>query len=167
MGTSLSLQDNGAGAITVDSNGPFTFPTRLASGATYSVTLGAQPVHQTCTVTQGMGTVTGNVGTVAVRCVADPSYALVANQADNDVSVYSIDAASGALTQVAGSPFAAGLFPLGVAVNPLGTLAFAVNNSSNNVSVYSIDAATGALTQVAGSPFADGARPFSVAVAQP
>ena len=35
----------------------FVFPTPLASGASYSVTVSAQPSGQTCTVTNGSGTV--------------------------------------------------------------------------------------------------------------
>jgi DNA-binding beta-propeller fold protein YncE len=89
-------------------------------------------------------------------------FAYVANFNDNNVSAYSVGA-NGALTPVAGSPFAAGINPNSVAVNPTGKFAYAVNFRSNNVSAYSIGA-DGALTPVAGSPFAAGINPNSVAV---
>jgi DNA-binding beta-propeller fold protein YncE len=44
------------------------------------------------------------------------SYAYVANSASNNVSVYTIDATTGALAAVAGSPFAAGDTPFSVAI---------------------------------------------------
>ena len=47
----------------------FVFPTPLASGASYSVTVSAQPSGQTCTVTNGSGTVgSSNVTNVQVAC---------------------------------------------------------------------------------------------------
>jgi hypothetical protein len=43
-------------------------------------------------------------------------YAYVANSESNDVSAYAINAATGALTAVAGSPFAAGDSVRGIAI---------------------------------------------------
>ncbi len=88
-------------------------------------------------------------------------FAYVANQNSNDVSAYSVDATTGALTAIAGSPFAAGANPSGVAFDYLGTeeFAYVVNAGSNNVSAYSVNMTTGALTAVAGSPFATGTDP--------
>ncbi len=45
-----------------------------------------------------------------------PKFAYVSNENSNNVSAYTIHASSGALTPVAGSPFAAGSSPFGVAV---------------------------------------------------
>src|SRR6202041_1177825 len=67
--TSVTLLDNGTNALKVTANGSFTFTTKLASGATYSVTVGTQPTGETCTVTNGSGTVgSANVTNVAVAC---------------------------------------------------------------------------------------------------
>jgi YVTN family beta-propeller protein len=54
-----------------------------------------------------------------LNVVVDPvgSFAYVANQNSNDVSVYRIDSTTGALTQVAGSPFAAGTNPRSIAID--------------------------------------------------
>ena len=68
-GTSVTLLDNGADALTVTANGSFTFKTALAGGAKYSVTVSVEPTGETCTVTNGSGTVgTANVTNVAVAC---------------------------------------------------------------------------------------------------
>jgi 6-phosphogluconolactonase (cycloisomerase 2 family) len=67
-GTGLVLQDNGGDNLAVSASGPFTFATKLNSGAAYSVTVMTQPTGQTCTVASGTGTVTANVTNVAVSC---------------------------------------------------------------------------------------------------
>lgn len=62
---------NGSDNLTLTSNGPFTFSTPVASGATYTVTVATQPATQTCTVTNGSGTVTAtNITNVQVACIA-------------------------------------------------------------------------------------------------
>jgi 6-phosphogluconolactonase (cycloisomerase 2 family) len=67
----LVLQDNGGANLTVAANATsFTFPTPLASGAAYHVTVLTQPATQTCTVANGSGTVGSvKVTTVVVTCV--------------------------------------------------------------------------------------------------
>jgi len=67
-GTGLVLEDNGGDDLAVSTAGAFTFATALASGASYNVTVKTQPSGQTCTVTNGTGTVSANVTTVAVSC---------------------------------------------------------------------------------------------------
>ena len=64
---------------------------------------------------------------------------------DNAVLVYSVDAATGALTQV-GSPFPAGPGVSGVAVDPGGKFLYVSTAGTGGVTVFSIGA-TGALTQ--------------------
>jgi uncharacterized protein YggU (UPF0235/DUF167 family) len=67
--TSVTLLDNGTDALKITANGTFTFTTALASGAAYKVTVGTQPSGETCTVTNGAGTVgSANVTNVAVAC---------------------------------------------------------------------------------------------------
>lgn len=94
-----------------------------------------------------------------------PKFAYVVNEGSNTVSAYTVNATSGALTVVAGSPFAAGTFLQGIAVDPLGKFVYTSNFSSNNVSAFSINGTSGALTPVTGSPFAAG-NPTGVAVAR-
>src|SRR5690348_6430815 len=91
-------------------------------------------------------------------------FAYVANRFDNNVSGYTIDPATGALTPTTPATFVAGSWPDAVAVDPNGKFAYVANRSGATVSGYTIDPATGTLTQVAGSPFAAGSVPVSVAV---
>jgi 6-phosphogluconolactonase len=58
-------------------------------------------------------------GTFPLNIVVDPTgtFAYVANQNSNDISVYAVDSTTGALTQVPGSPFAAGDNPRAVAID--------------------------------------------------
>lgn len=71
------LHDNGGDALTISSNGSFTFATALANGAAYAVTVATQPTGQTCTVSAGSGTVSGsNVSSVAVACAASATYSI-------------------------------------------------------------------------------------------
>jgi hypothetical protein len=72
-GTGLMLRDNGGNAYPVNGTGTVTFTLpAIASGATYAVSVSAQPVNpsQICTVTSGSGTVgAGDVTSVQVACV--------------------------------------------------------------------------------------------------
>jgi DNA-binding beta-propeller fold protein YncE/tetratricopeptide (TPR) repeat protein len=118
-----------------------------------------------CIVDSG-GAVAGSPFVAApVSVTVDPSgkFAYVANTSSNNVSAFTIDVATGALTAVVGSPFAAGASPTSVTVHP-GKFAYVANVGSKNVSVFTINAATGALTAVPRSPFTAGMGPFSVTV---
>ena len=82
-GASVVLKDNGADALTVSANGSFTFTTPVASGASYTVTVGTQPAGETCQVANGgPAVVTANVNNVAVTCASTaPPNNLVAEHA--------------------------------------------------------------------------------------
>ncbi|MBU0505581.1 MAG: Ig-like domain-containing protein [bacterium] len=68
------LQNNAADDLTVTANGSFTFDTDIASGETYTVTVETQPGSQTCTVTQGTGTISDDVTNVSVSCSNNSVY---------------------------------------------------------------------------------------------
>ncbi len=83
-GAGLVLRNNGGDDLAVASNGAFTFATSLTSGSTYSVTVATQPSGQTCSVSNGSGTVAGaNVTNVAVACCHQPA-AEVHHRRDGD-----------------------------------------------------------------------------------
>jgi 6-phosphogluconolactonase (cycloisomerase 2 family) len=54
-------------------------------------------------------------------------FVYVANYAYDNVSAFAINASSGSLTQVPGSPFEAGRFPIAVVIDPTGTFAYVAN----------------------------------------
>jgi len=74
-GTGLVIAYNGDSVLDpIAGNGAFTFPTPLQSGLAYTVTVATQPSNpsQTCTVTNGTGTIGGaNVTNVAVTCTTN------------------------------------------------------------------------------------------------
>jgi len=62
------LKNNGGDQITVNAAGAFVFPTTIASGNTYSVTVATPPSGQTCTVSNATGTMAnGKVNYVSVK----------------------------------------------------------------------------------------------------
>jgi N-acetylneuraminic acid mutarotase len=68
----LTLQNNGAGTLSISSNGTFNFNQPVASGSGYSVTVASDPLGQACTVSNGTGTVqSSNVTNIGVACVSN------------------------------------------------------------------------------------------------
>lgn len=78
------------------------------------------------------------------------------------VLVFSVNPSTGQLTQVPGSPFAAGGHPQAIAFSPSGNLLATANQTDDSVSLLSVDATTGRMTPVAGSPWKVGGEPASV-----
>ncbi len=113
--------------------------------ASLRATSGGNPV--TATIVSGSVTLVGSV------------------QSSNTVSGYSIDATTGALTPLPGSPFIAGSNPFSVALDPSSKFLYVANRLSGNISAYEVNATSGALSQISGSPFTTGSEPDSVTVA--
>ena len=65
---SIVLQNNGSDDLTLIENDNFTFPTKVANGADYHVTVKTQPHPYFCTVSKNKGIVNGNIEDVAVNC---------------------------------------------------------------------------------------------------
>ena len=73
-GSGLILQDNAGDDLPIPANGNFSFATAVASGATYAVTVKTAPTNptQTCTITNGTGTIgAANITNVAVVCAVN------------------------------------------------------------------------------------------------
>jgi 6-phosphogluconolactonase len=88
-------------------------------------------------------------------------YLFVANAGSNNVSAFTVDVTTGAITEVPGSPFPAGSDPQAMAI--YGPDLFVANAGSDNVSVYTIGP-TGVLAAQPGSPIAVGKSPTSILV---
>jgi len=54
--------------VEVASNGPFQFPTAVAPGTAYTVTVQTQPTDANCVVARGTGEANGPVETISVTC---------------------------------------------------------------------------------------------------
>jgi hypothetical protein len=71
-GNSVVLSLNGGSDLTLNSNTGFTFAGTILSGQSYAVTVKTQPIGQTCTVSNGSGTVPAtNVTNVTVSCLTN------------------------------------------------------------------------------------------------
>ena len=78
VGVGLILEDNATDDLPVSTSGNYTFATAIASEATYAVSVKTAPANptQTCTVTNGSGTIgAANITNVAVVCTVN-GYAL-------------------------------------------------------------------------------------------
>ena len=93
---------------------------------------------------------TGSTNIAGMTIDAKGQFLYAADSANNGIVSLSI-APSGALAEIAGSPFPAGTQPVAVAVDATGSFVYASNAGSNNISGYTSKA--GVLTQVSGSPF--------------
>jgi 6-phosphogluconolactonase len=170
-GTGLTLQTNGMPQVPVDRLDNGFHPALggwFASGTAYDITVLSQPINpsQTCLVTNGVGTASSaDITNIAVKCTINPSrFVYVANGGSNSISAYSIDASSGVLTPISGSPYPVGKAPSSIAVDPLGHFAYVSNQADGDVSGFAIDRVSGALTAVSGSLFPSRLGPSSVAV---
>jgi 6-phosphogluconolactonase (cycloisomerase 2 family) len=158
-------------SVAVDPTGRFAYVTTFAQGTVsgYSInpTTGAlTPIRgspfagaPSCIGLYGCG--------VWTSVTVDPTgkFAYVTDRT-NAVAGFTIDATTGALKPVPGSPFPAGGCPggcsnpsaNGVVVDPSGEFAYMTFNSTSSAGVagYAINATTGSLTPMSGSPFGAG-----------
>jgi 6-phosphogluconolactonase len=106
------------------------------------------------------------VGASPVSIVVHPSekFVYVANQGENNISLFTIDNETAELHEV-NPRTPTGFSPVALAMDSGGTLLFAANAITDNVSAYSIKSSDGTLSQVAGSPFPTGSRPVAMAIA--
>src|ERR1700686_2479340 len=135
-GQGLVLEVNSGNDLRVSSDGAFTFTAGIRNTHSYSVTVKTQPSNpsQTCTVRNGSGTIDkADVTNVVVTCTQAGHFAYVANQLSNNLSAYSIDAATGTLAPVNGSPLPGSRpAPLGPGARPAGELPPPLDHSSNS-----------------------------------
>ena len=163
--TSVTLLDNGGNALTVSANGSFTFTTKLASGAAYSVTVGTQPTGETCTVTNGSGTVgSANVTNVAVACAANPTFSIggTVSGLSASTSVKLLDNGGNALTVSANGSFtfttklaSGATYSVTVGTQPTGETCTVTNGSgtvgSANVTNVAVACAASATFSIGGT----------------
>ncbi len=169
-GTVLLLHINGTtGAMTMGASTPpvqNTTPTGLALLPSrkylYAINSRANTISLFAVASDGTLTLTGapvSAGSGPNVAVIDPSgqYLLVTNNFGNNVSVYSIDAGSGALKEVKGStpaqssPFYANDLPTDIVFTHSGQFVYVTNPGIASVTAFTFS--NGVLTQVPGSPF--------------
>jgi 6-phosphogluconolactonase (cycloisomerase 2 family) len=89
----------------------------------------------------------------------------VANPGSSNISAFSIDSTSGALTQISGSPFDAGSNPVFVVLDASSKSLY-VGDQASTIYGFSIDSSTGALSGAAGFPYSAGSAPSSMSTIQ-
>jgi len=171
---------SGPVAIAIHPSGKFVYVANVISNDLYVYTRSA----------------TGNLKRIAFRQTgthpffvsATPSgrFLYVSNQDDGTISAFKLDKEGGELTGVPGSPFATGLRPRSITIDPGSRFAYVINYGVNplstreaacvgtygkargrgcTISVFSIDQNTGALFHIPGSPFeSDGINPVASAI---
>jgi 6-phosphogluconolactonase len=173
-GNVLLLQINGAtGAISTGAETPQvqgTSPTGLALTPSkqflYVANSRANTISIFSVANSGTLSLIGTpiqAGNGPDEAIIDPSgqYLLVTNNYGNnpsggDISVYSIAAGSGALTEVPGSPFAANANPTQIVFTHSGQFVYVTNPGIGMVSGFSFNSANGTLTQLNSSPVPSG-----------
>jgi 6-phosphogluconolactonase len=152
--------------IAIDPTGRFAYSATSVSNNVSAYTI--NPTSGALTQVEGSPFPTGGVTPAGVQNIAfDPAgrFAYVTNVNSGNISVYTIDPASGALSAIPGSPFQdpdGAPFPL--TIDPAGRFLYVGNVGSNNISAFAIDAISGTITPIAGSPFPAGTYPTCLAI---
>jgi 6-phosphogluconolactonase len=167
-----ALQVNpGTGALTAVPGSPFTSGTNLyltvdpmnrfvfaadedSPGGVFAFTIDASTGALTAVPGSPflIGSNSNPVQTGQIAVDPTGSFVYVTLPATGQVAGFSINAPSGVLTPIPGSPFAAGMGASAMEVTVREFL-YLANTAANSISGYSINEATGALTPLASSPF--------------
>jgi 6-phosphogluconolactonase (cycloisomerase 2 family) len=157
-------------AVAIDASGHYAYVVNQGSNNISSFSIVPDAGVGGGPALQSIGTLGLPAGTSVPRAVAiDPTgrFLYVAGgpaAAPGTVSAYTIDSASGNLTSIAGSPFAAGQAPAAVSADPSGAFLYVTNSGSGNVSVYAIDSTSGVLSPIPAPTYPTGANPVSIAI---
>jgi 6-phosphogluconolactonase len=93
-----------------------------------------------------------------------PEFLYAGNEVSANISAYSVNPTSGALTPLSGFPLPVGLSVDYLTHDPLNKFMVSVDTSANNIHVFAINASTGALTEIAPSPYAVGKEPRAAVI---
>jgi 6-phosphogluconolactonase (cycloisomerase 2 family) len=163
LGADLSSGGLGVSSVAVHPSGTLAAVSNRGSNTTpgnvvmFIVNVGTGAVTK-------VGTYSAGESPKSVAFSKNGAHLLVANEGSGNVSVFDVQT-TGALTEVANSPFATGgPNPNFLTLTPSGNHALISNFGTNSVSVMSFDPASGALAGVAGSPYTTGSGPVDIAV---
>jgi 6-phosphogluconolactonase (cycloisomerase 2 family) len=109
-----------------------------------------------------------NVGSTPTVLAMDSagSFLYVGNAGSGSISAFSIDSGTGALTEVAGSPFQIGLPALSMKVAPSGSVLYVTIGGNPGV-IEAFNLTQGVLSaSVPGSPFLTGKSPYGLVIAE-
>jgi 6-phosphogluconolactonase len=150
-----SLAGDGPQIVAIHPSGKFAYTANFRSGdvSAYAIdaATGALTPVSGSPFPAGMGAGTGFLHGPSVLIDPSGSFAYVINTNANSISAYLIDASTGALTAVAGSPFATGAGPVDGAMDARGQSLYVV--ALDGIDAFTVDSTSGALTTMAGSPY--------------
>lgn len=150
--------------VTTDPKGKFAYVANLGSGDVYAYAIN----RSSGALTQVKGspyTLGGSASWVGVDLKGKFAYvADYSTSGAGDIAGFNINARTGALTPLKGSPFAAGSSPSWMTVDPNDKFLYVSNLGSNNISGYAIDSKSGALKAVPKSPFNAGGEPYALII---
>lgn len=167
MGTASVAAGTSPRSVAVDPFGRFAYVANYVSNNVSVYAINAD--------TRALTEVTGSpfpAGTSPTAVSTDPSgrFVYVSNYGwpgAGSVSAYTVDGATGALSVIAGAPFAAGNGSDSIAVDPSGRFAYVTNLLNDTMTLFSINPATGALTQIDADTGTAGVQSLIVTNARP
>src|SRR6185436_5030983 len=80
------------------------------------------------------------------------THLIVSDTPEFNIRAYSVNPSTGALTTIAGSPFASAPNPTALDVDGSGRYLYVANSQSNQLTAYSINRGSGSLTALGGTP---------------
>ncbi|HEX4002384.1 MAG TPA: beta-propeller fold lactonase family protein [Candidatus Acidoferrales bacterium] len=154
-------------SLVVDPSGKFAY---ALNGSASPSSVAIYSINATTGALTSAGTITGEGSGVSVAVHPSGKFAYVANASPSagspgSVSMYSIDATTGALTSIgniAAGTIPAQSIPASIAMDPTGGFAYVANFGSNDISMYTVNTTTGILSSI--GSIATGTQPVSVAV---
>jgi 6-phosphogluconolactonase (cycloisomerase 2 family) len=155
-GTGLQIRNADGTTLTLAANGSFSFPNAVVSGNAYHTALIAQPSTPTqfCTASAVSGIVGGTDVNISVNCNSGTAkFLYVTDLTGNSIRGFAVNAATGALSALSGSPFATGPRAQPNITTPSGNFLYTLNEDDGTISAFAVDSTSGALTAVSGSPF--------------
>jgi DNA-binding beta-propeller fold protein YncE len=149
-GSPFATNGNAAYGVTVNDAGTRLFVAHYNSNqvAVFDVAANGQLTHVT-----GSPFAASTTGGLDTPQLLNNETLLTVTDESSKLFVFSVNAGTGALTEVAGSPFATGGYTFTSRVDPSGTHLFVPDTDNDTLQVFTFDAA-GAATQIMGSPFA-------------
>jgi 6-phosphogluconolactonase len=147
----LYVANAGSDNLSAYSVDPTTGALTPLTPATYATGKGPSSIAVDNPVVYGAYSAGGGPSSISIN-----AFLYVANNGgSNDISAFKIDPVTGALTPVAGSPFAAGANPLSLAFGRGGKFLYTANPGGTNSSIsgFSVDLVSGTLSPLSGSPF--------------
>jgi 6-phosphogluconolactonase (cycloisomerase 2 family) len=151
--------------------GEFTFVADRAANTIATLNVDAS----SGALTQAVAPASSGQGPVSMAMSRDKRYLYTGNSGSNDISGFALDAGTGALTTIAGSPFAAGSGPAAMARSSVVTVGYGppvltdylyvADKGSNDLRGFRIDQNTGALVALDPASYATGVGPAALVIA--